>query len=149
MNQNFYRILNDNFNKYSDNIFIEEESGEKWKYNDIKKLTSQFSTFLKNLSLKKGSRIIVQAEKNVHSVALYLSCLKKGIIYIPLNTAYTSNEMSYFINNVEPQLIFLSNNKFDEHKDLLLDFPNIKNPPLPSLLFLTRPIEEVSLSKPS
>ena len=34
--------------------------------------------------------------------------------------------MSYFINNVEPQLIFLSNNKFDEHKDLLLDFPNIK-----------------------
>ena len=126
MNQNFYRILNDNFNKYSDNIFIEEESGEKWKYNDIKKLTSQFSTFLKNLSLKKGSRIIVQAEKNVHSVALYLSCLKKGIIYIPLNTAYTSNEMSYFINNVEPQLIFLSNNKFDEHKDLLLDFPNIK-----------------------
>ena len=57
MNQNFYRILNDNFNKYSDNIFIEEESGEKWKYNDIKKLTSQFSTFLRNLSLKKGSRI--------------------------------------------------------------------------------------------
>ena len=126
MNQNFYSIPNDNFNKYSDNIFIEEESGEKWKYNDIKKLTSQFSTFLKNLSLKKGSRIIVQAEKNVHSVALYLSCLKKGIIYIPLNTAYTSNEMSYFINNVEPQLIFLSNNKFDEHEDLLLDFPNIK-----------------------
>ena len=40
MNQNFYRILNDNFNKYSDNIFIEEESGEKWKYTDIKKITS-------------------------------------------------------------------------------------------------------------
>ena len=36
MNQNFYRILNDNFDKYSDNILIEEESGEKWKYNDIK-----------------------------------------------------------------------------------------------------------------
>ena len=108
MNQNFYRILNDNFNKYSGNIFIEEESGEKWKYIDIKKLTSQFSTFLKDLGLKKGSRIIVQAEKSVHSVALYLSCLKTGIIYIPLNTAYTSNEMSYFINNVEPQLIFLS-----------------------------------------
>ena len=63
MNQNFYRILNDNFNKYSDNIFIEEESGEKWKYNDIKKLTSQFSTFLKNLSLKKEVELLFKLKK--------------------------------------------------------------------------------------
>ena len=119
MNRNFFRILNDNFDKYSDNILIEEDKGKSWTYHDVKQLTFHFSSFLKKLGLKKGSKIIIQAEKTVYSVCLYLCCLKSGIIYVPLNTAYTSNEMAYFIDNIDPDLMFLSSEKLSEHKNLL------------------------------
>ena len=126
MNRNFFRILNDNFDKYSDNILIEEDKGKSWTYHDVKQLTFHFSSFLKKLGLKKGSKIIIQAEKTVYSVCLYLCCLKSGIIYVPLNTAYTSNEMTYFIDNIDPDLMFLSSEKLSEHKNLLTKHKKIK-----------------------
>ena len=127
MNKNFFKILSDNFDKYSEKILIEEDKGKNWTYYDVKKLALHFSFFLKNLGLKKGSRIIVQAEKSVYLVCLYLCCLKSGIIYVPLNTAYTSNEMEYFINNIDPDLIFLSKKKLNEHKNLLSRYKKIKS----------------------
>ena len=126
MNKNFFRILSDNFDKYSDNILIEEDKGKIWTYDDVLQLTFHFSSFLKKLGLKKGSRIIIQAEKTVYSVCLYLSCLKLGIIYVPLNTAYTSSEMAYFIDNIDPDLMFLSSEKLSEHENLLTTYEKIK-----------------------
>ena len=81
-----------------DRILIEEENGKTWTCKEIQKLTAKFSTFFKNHGLKKGSKIIVQAEKSIHCVCIYLSCLKLGIIYVPLNTAYTLS----LINIYEP-----------------------------------------------
>ena len=127
MNENFYKILDDKFSHYSNNICFEEPSGKIWKYSDVKELTSKFSTFFRQLGLKKGSRVIVQIEKSVTAIALYLGCLKSGIIYVPLNIAYTSNELEYFIENVNPDLIFFSNDKYLDHQELLQNIPKLKS----------------------
>ena len=57
MNRNFFRILNDNFDKYSDNILIEEDKGKSWTYHDVKQLTFHFSSFLKKLGLKENTLV--------------------------------------------------------------------------------------------
>ena len=93
MNGNFYNILSKKFSNYSENICFEEESGRIWRYEDIKNLASKFSAFLNQSGLKKGSKVIVQVDKSVLAVGLYLGCLRSGIIYVPLNVAYTSNEL--------------------------------------------------------
>ena len=36
---------------------------------------------------------------------LYLAALRTGLIYVPLNTAYTAAELTYFIEDAEPTLI--------------------------------------------
>ena len=51
---------------------------------------------------RPASRIAVQAEKSVESLLLYLAVLRAGHVYLPLNTAYKSDEIGYFIGDAEP-----------------------------------------------
>ena len=56
--------------------------------------------------MKPGDRILVQTEKSVEGALLYLASLRAGLVYVPLNTAYTLAELAYFIEDAEPALIF-------------------------------------------
>ena len=51
---------------------------------------------------RPGDRIVVQAEKSVDNALLYLASLRAGLIYVPLNTAYTAAELDYFIGDAGP-----------------------------------------------
>ena len=53
-----------------------------------------------------GDRILVQAEKSIEGALLYLASLRAGLIYVPLNTAYTAAELAYFIGDAESKLVF-------------------------------------------
>jgi malonyl-CoA/methylmalonyl-CoA synthetase len=55
---------------------------------------------------KPGDRILVQAEKSVESALLYLASLRAGLVYVPLNPAYTAAELAWFVEDAEPALIF-------------------------------------------
>ena len=39
------------------------------------------------------------------NLLLYLACLRRGAVYLPLNTAYTLSELDYFFGDAEPALI--------------------------------------------
>ena len=43
---------------------------------------------------RPGDRILVQAEKSVEGALLYLASLRAGLVYVPLNTAYTPAEVA-------------------------------------------------------
>ena len=43
---------------------------------------------------------------------LYLATLRAGHVYLPLNTAYQSSEMAYFIGNAEPAVVVCSRRNF-------------------------------------
>ena len=53
--------------------------------------------------VQPGDRIALQAEKSVESVMIYLGVLKAGAVYLPLNSAYTSAEVDYFVHDAEPR----------------------------------------------
>jgi malonyl-CoA/methylmalonyl-CoA synthetase len=55
--------------------------------------------------VKPGDRVAVQVEKSVANIVLYLSTVRAGAVYLPLNTAYTLNELDYFIGDAEPSLV--------------------------------------------
>jgi malonyl-CoA/methylmalonyl-CoA synthetase len=68
---------------------------------------------LVRLGAAPGDRILVQAEKSVEGALLYLASLRAGLIYVPLNTAYTAAELAWFIEDAEPKLVFAPG-----HRDL-------------------------------
>ena len=51
------------------------------------------------LKLKPGDRVAAQIEKSPEALALYAACAQAGLVFLPLNTAYTVDELAYFIDS--------------------------------------------------
>ncbi|MFB9224129.1 malonate--CoA ligase [Paracoccus cavernae] len=61
--------------------------------------THRFAHALGALGLKAGDRLAVQIEKSSAALALYGAALASGVVFLPLNTAYTAEEVAYFVEN--------------------------------------------------
>jgi malonyl-CoA/methylmalonyl-CoA synthetase len=67
--------------------------------------TAQLAHVLKSRGVDPGDRVIVQARKSVEVIMLYLAVVRAGAIFVPLNDAYTTAEVEYFIGDAEPKLV--------------------------------------------
>ena len=54
--------------------------------------------------LKPNDRVAVQADKSVEALQLYVGTILAGGVFLPLNTAYTTSEVSYFIEDASPSI---------------------------------------------
>jgi malonyl-CoA/methylmalonyl-CoA synthetase len=54
------------------------------------------------LGVTPGDRIALQAEKSVPALLVYLAALRAGAVFLPLNTAYTPDEVRYFLADARP-----------------------------------------------
>ncbi|MES9862103.1 MAG: malonyl-CoA synthase [Candidatus Thiodiazotropha sp. LLP2] len=104
-NQNLYlSLVGDRFINAGDHPFLITPGRPTLFYSELDETAGKFATRLLQLGVKPGDRVMVQVDKSPESVLLYLACLRVGAIYIPLNTAYTPTEISYFMNDAKPQL---------------------------------------------
>jgi len=86
-------------------VAIETQDGTIFTYGDVDAQAARYANCLLDSGLKRGDRVAVQVEKSVQSLFLYLACLRAGLVYLPLNTAYRSSELDYFLRDAEPGLI--------------------------------------------
>jgi malonyl-CoA/methylmalonyl-CoA synthetase len=77
-------------------------------YGEMLAQTSRASAWLRSKGLKQGDRAIIQAHKSPAAVIFYLACLRAGVTFIPLNTAYQDSELTYFLGDAEPSLLVAS-----------------------------------------
>lgn len=77
---------------------------QTWSYADLGFWSQHMAGALQTLGVTPGDRVLVQVEKSPHAVALYLGCLRLGAVYVPLNTAYTLEEVGYFLSDAEPRV---------------------------------------------
>ena len=86
-------------------LAIETLDGQRVSYGDLVARTGQMANVLVSRGVKPGDRVAAQAEKSVPGFVLYLATVRAGAVYLPLNTAYTLNELEYFITDAEPALV--------------------------------------------
>ncbi len=55
----------------------------------------------------------MQVEKSVEAMLLYLATLRAGHVFLPLNTAYQSAEVEYFVGNAEPAVVVCTPKNLD------------------------------------
>lgn len=91
---------------------VETDSGLYYSWRDLDQATAMVANLLEFLELPKGARIAVQVEKSVEALVLYLATLRAGLVYLPLNTAYQSAEMAYFIEDAKPAVVVCSGRNF-------------------------------------
>lgn len=86
-------------------LAIETQDGAHISYGDLIARAGQMANLLVARGVKPGDRVAVQVEKSVANIVLYLGTVRAGAVYLPLNTAYTLNELDYFIGDAEPALV--------------------------------------------
>ena len=94
-------------------LAIETQDGGHISYGDLVARAGQMANVLVARGVKPGDRVAVQVEKSVANIVLYLATVRAGAVYLPLNTAYTLNELDYFITDAEPSLVVCDPSKAD------------------------------------
>ncbi|MEP4474679.1 MAG: malonyl-CoA synthase, partial [Lentilitoribacter sp.] len=60
----------------------------------------------------------VQVEKSPQCLAIYAACAQSGIVFLPLNTGYTANEIEYFIENSGARLVICDDTNLNDLKPI-------------------------------
>ena len=76
-----------------------------WSFADLESNAARYASLIADLGLKRGDRVAVQVEKSPEALFLYLACLRGGFVFLPMNTAYRTDEVDYLVGNAEPSLM--------------------------------------------
>lgn len=76
-----------------------------YTWSDLDRSSAMLANLLLSLELPADSRVLVQVDKSVEALVLYLAVLRAGLVYVPLNSAYQASELVYFIGNAEPAVV--------------------------------------------
>ena len=105
MSQNFFSLIEATHRSNPEREIIVTDDARRYRAEDLLATSGRCAALLDSLGIKKGDRVVVQAEKSVASLFFYLGCLCAGVVYVPLNTAYRRGELSYFLENAKPALV--------------------------------------------
>lgn len=73
-------------------------------YADLIDRTGRLANLFCSLGLQPGDRVAAQTEKSVDALLVYLAAVRSGAVYLPLNPAYTTAEVRYFLSDAKPAL---------------------------------------------
>ena len=83
-----------------------------YTWRDLDHASARMANLLVSLGLPEGSRVVVQVDKSVEAMVLYLATLRAGHVFVPLNIAYQSSEIAYFVDNAEPAVVVCTPGNF-------------------------------------
>jgi malonyl-CoA/methylmalonyl-CoA synthetase len=75
------------------------------------KMAARTAHAMAALGLVPGDRLAVQIGKTPEALAVYAACAQAGVIFLPLNMAYTGAEIDYFVENSGAKLVLCDEKK--------------------------------------
>ena len=105
MNANLYALLRDHFPEDAEQPCVLIPGGPVIHYDELDAASARIAHALGDAGCVAGDRVAAQTEKCWQSLALYLACLRAGLVYLPLNTGYQKGELAYFFSDAEPAVI--------------------------------------------
>ena len=85
--------------------FLHLPSGGIINHAEFLAMSARYARAMVKKGLKPGDRVAAQVRKSPQKLALYAACVQSGMVFLPLNTAYTIDELKYFIANSGASLI--------------------------------------------
>jgi len=114
-------------------------------------MSARYAGALRSLDVTRGDRVLVQVDKSPYALLLYLATLRIGAIFVPLNTAYTPTEVTYFLGDARPRLFIARPETEDDLLDIarntgttLLTFDTDGAGSLVDAITNTEPVEEIA-----
>ena len=76
-----------------------------YTWDDLRQGSALLATLFTDLGLQPGERVMLQTEKSVEALMVWLACLRTGLVLVPLNPAYQTAELAHFLKDAEPRLL--------------------------------------------
>ena len=113
MTANFYAAVAATISSGRERLFLETDDGRTYTRADLAQESARFARTMLDAGAVCGDRVAVQVEKSPASLFLYLGCLRAGLVYLPLNTAYQRGELSYFLGDAQPKVVVCRPQSFE------------------------------------
>jgi len=85
-------------------FLISHDTGAEVTFGGFFANAERVAAALVQAGVQPGDRVAVQAPKTVTMLELYVGTVLAGAVFLPLNTAYTATEISYFLGDAKPAL---------------------------------------------
>ncbi len=85
--------------------FLVEPNGTTTDYAEMRRRVCQMANVLAAAGVRPGERVAAQIAKSPAGLMLYLATLQAGAAFLPINTAYTSSEVAYFLRDADPCVV--------------------------------------------
>lgn len=113
MSANLYSVFCSRFPADLAQPAILHRDGSQLSYADLDTESAKISNLLMTIGVQPGDRVAAQVEKSITALLLYIACLRAGAIYLPLNTAYTGDELNYFLSDAQPTVFVCDPGRVD------------------------------------
>jgi amino acid adenylation domain-containing protein len=101
-----HHYLIPSFKEYSDKAAI-IQANKTYAYSDLEAKIRQFECVLHYSGLLKGDKIGILSPVSFEAIACLIACLKRGIIYVPLNTHAPEDWIKKVIAKADLAAVFL------------------------------------------
>jgi malonyl-CoA/methylmalonyl-CoA synthetase len=102
---NLYSLFESRFPSDRRRALLILDDGTQLSYADAEAGSARYASLLASLGAKPGDRVAVQVEKSPESLLVYLGCLRAGLAYLPLNSAYQEGELDHFLRDAQPRVV--------------------------------------------
>ena len=119
---NFYQHIEHRVNAAPDAPCLYTDSSEVLSCDCLHAMAGRYANALLALGCVRGDRVAVQVDKSAQSLCLYLGCLRAGLVFLPLNTAYCTDELAYLLGDAAPAL-FVCRSGHRQQLQALLNLP--------------------------
>ena len=82
-------------------------------YGDAARRSAQLAHALRSAGACPGDRVALQVKKSPAALMVYLACVRSGSVLLPMNPAYTPDEVSHLLDDAAPA-VTLNDQTLDE-----------------------------------
>ena len=101
---NLYSSFSSNFPAL-ETVLLTTDADVVYTYKDAEHYSAQIANYLTGLGLTTGDRVSAQVSKSPQALWLYLGVLRAGLVFHPLNIAYTDEELRFFLQDAAPAML--------------------------------------------
>jgi malonyl-CoA/methylmalonyl-CoA synthetase len=105
MHTNLYAALTFTFGTHGRRCAVETSHARSSILAEIDQDSARMAACLAQTGARPGDRVCAQVERSQEAIALWLACLRAGLVYVPINPALTAAEAAYYVDDCRPRII--------------------------------------------
>ncbi len=101
------------FGRHAGNVtpFLKLPKGETITYAGFLETAARIANHFLYLGIKPCDRVAAQVDKSAEALAIYAACVQIGAVFLPLNTAYTADEVTYFLDDSAAAVLVVTSDR--------------------------------------